>query len=79
MKIKNESRNKILIEYSLKGNNVSVARTFNSGSNINYIFQFNNDNNQYKITKHSCYKTIIPAMKQFNKAVKALKEGTNIN
>jgi hypothetical protein len=78
MSIKTESRDKILIEYSLNGNNVSVAKTFNCGVGKNYIFYFDTDNNEYKITKHSYYKKIGPAMKQFNEAVKALKEGINI-
>jgi hypothetical protein len=77
MLTKTEGKNKILIEYSLNGNNVSVVRIFNV-INKGLAFQFDNDNNEYKITKHSYYKKIGPAMKQFNEAVKALKQGTNI-
>lgn len=67
-----------LIEYSIKGNTVRVSRAFGFGANKNFTFEYSSDNNQYKNTIHSTYKTITGAMRKFNKAVKALKEGTNI-
>ena len=77
MSTKAESKDKILIEYSLNGNNVSIIEIYNV-VNKSFAFQFDTDNNRYKLTRHSYYKTIGPAMKQFNKAVKAIKQGINI-
>ena len=70
--------NKTLIEYSLNNNTVKVLKIYNGGPNNNYAFIYANENNRFKNTIHSKYKKIGTAMKIFNKAVNAIKNGTNI-
>lgn len=74
----NPNKTLTLIEYSINSNTIRVSKAFGYGANKNFTFEYSSDNNQFKNTVHSTYKTIAGAMKKFNKAVKALKEGTNI-
>jgi hypothetical protein len=55
-----------------------VIKNLYAGNCNKYSFVFLNNNNQFNETNHSFYKSISGVMKQFNKAVDAIKNGTNI-
>jgi hypothetical protein len=69
---------KTLIEFSYNNNTIKVIKNLYAGNSNKYSFVFLNNNNQFKETNHSLYKSIAGVMKQFNKAVDAIKNGTNI-
>lgn len=69
---------KTLVEFTHNNNTVKVTKNLYEGKSNKYLFVFMNNNNQFKETNHSSYRTITSAMRMFNKAVDALKNGTNI-
>lgn len=71
-------KEKTLIEYSINDNTVRISKSVYLHYKPKFSFEFLNNNNQLKITSNSTHRTISGAMRKFNKAVKALKQGTNI-
>jgi len=69
---------KTLVEFTCNNNTIKVIKNLYAGNSNKYLFVFLNNNNQFKETNHSFYKSIAGVMKQFNKAVDAIKNGTNI-
>ena len=71
--------NKTLVEYSFNNNIVKVVKEiyYSKKLKTDYCFIFTNTNT-INTTTHTRYKTVGGAMKKFNKAVKAINEGTKI-
>jgi hypothetical protein len=69
---------KTLVEFTHNNNTVKVIKNLYLRNAKTYSFVFLNNNNQFKETNHSSYKTITGAMRMFNKAVDAIKNGTQI-
>jgi hypothetical protein len=73
--------NKVILEYSFDNNIVKIVKenyfTKTGRYKIDYCFVFTNSNtlNTTTLTRH---KTVGGALKKFNKAVKAINEGTKI-
>ena len=69
---------KTLVEFTHNNNTVKVVKNLYTGKSNKYSFVFLNNNNQFKETNHSSFRTITGAMRMFNKAVNAIKNGINI-
>ena len=72
------NNSKTLIEYTNNNNTVKVLKNHYAGKSNKYSFVFLNNNNQFKETNHSLYRSLGGVMRKFNKAVNSLKNGTNI-
>jgi hypothetical protein len=72
------NNSKTLVEFTHNNNTVKVIKNLYLRNAKTYSFVFLNNNNQFKETNHSSYKTITGAMRMFNKAVHAIKNGINI-
>ena len=72
------NNSKTIVEFTHNNNTVKVIKNIYARNINKYSFVFMNNNNQFKETNHSFYKSIGGAMKYFNKAVNAIKNGTQI-
>jgi hypothetical protein len=72
------NNSKTIVEFTHNNNTVKVIKNLYLRNAKTYSFVFLNNNNQFKETNHSSYKTITGAMRMFNKAVRAIKNGINI-
>jgi hypothetical protein len=73
----------IIVEFHQNDNVVYVTREDYLDKNFKlktkYLFNYGTLSGNRKTRINTYYKSIAGVMKQFNKAVKALKKGTNIN
>jgi hypothetical protein len=76
MSIKNN-----IVQYEFEGNILKVVKESYLNSNGKLITDFSfvfTNNNTIDTSTHSRYKTVGGALRRFNKAVKAINEGTKI-
>jgi len=76
MSIKNN-----IVQYEFEGNILKVVKESYLNSNGKLITHFSfvfTNNNTIDTSTHSRYKTVGGALRRFNKAVKAINEGTKI-